>query len=59
MVKIMMVLMKILMIMMVMRWMVILERDNAYGAEDGDVITSELMMAIVAMVMAKLFVVLI
>lgn len=55
----MMVLMKILMIMMVMRWMVILERDNAYGAEDGDVITSELMMAIVAMVMAKLFVVLI
>lgn len=55
----MMVLMKILMIMMVMRWMVIVERDNEYGAEDGDVITSELMMAIVAMVMAKLFVVLI
>lgn len=59
MVKIIMVLMKILMIMMVMRWMVIVERDNEYGAEDGDVITSELMMAIVAMVMAKLFVVLI
>ena len=55
----MMVLMKILMIMMVMRWMVIVERDNEYGAEDGDVTTSELMMAIVAMVMAKLFVVLI